>query len=353
VLACKNTSGSRPYHKPAARNAQLSTINQPTLPRFFSFVPFVVKLLTSFVHLRGTSFVPFVVKVLTRALRGKAFDLLTTPRHRSASYKIDPISGPSAFRDTFSIMITPQSRPEFPNHTQPTKILSGWKDIANYLGKGVRTVQRYEHTLRLPVRHPAGRRRGSVLATQAELDAWVAATPFREVAQPGYVSPAHPRPQAERLRDAAASQSSSGTKNHAQRVQVHLSIKLHPLDQATLATTLEHPGKREPQVDADCLNRETRSSRPCPKIEFPFVPFESLPFVVKLLTEPSISFVPFVSLSFVPFVVKLLTQPSISFVPFVSLSFVPFVVKLLTQPSISFVPFVSLSFVPFVVKLLT
>lgn len=58
--------------------------------------------------------------------------------------------------------------------------LSGWKEIANYLGKGVRTVQRYERELGLPVRRPAGRSTGSVLATKAELDAWVTASPIRE-----------------------------------------------------------------------------------------------------------------------------------------------------------------------------
>ena len=30
------------------------------------------------------------------------------------------------------------------------EIFSGWKDIANYLGKGVRTIQRYERELGLP-----------------------------------------------------------------------------------------------------------------------------------------------------------------------------------------------------------
>jgi len=60
-------------------------------------------------------------------------------------------------------------------------ILSGWKDIAHYLGKGVRTVQRYECELGLPVHHPAARKaKGSVIATKAELDAWVMASPSRE-----------------------------------------------------------------------------------------------------------------------------------------------------------------------------
>jgi hypothetical protein len=55
-----------------------------------------------------------------------------------------------------------------------SEVLSGWKDIANYLRKGVRTVQRYERELSLPVRRPAGKAKGSVIATRSELDAWVA-----------------------------------------------------------------------------------------------------------------------------------------------------------------------------------
>ena len=71
--------------------------------------------------------------------------------------------------------IMTDSRKEF----EATHFLCGWKDIANYLGKGVRTVQRYECHLGLPVRRPAGKSRGSVVATKAELDAWVSASPIR------------------------------------------------------------------------------------------------------------------------------------------------------------------------------
>jgi len=67
--------------------------------------------------------------------------------------------------------------------TEAPQFLSGWKDIANYLGKGVRTVQRYERELGLPVRRPAGKPWGSVVATKAEIDAWVAASPIREAFQ--------------------------------------------------------------------------------------------------------------------------------------------------------------------------
>jgi hypothetical protein len=61
--------------------------------------------------------------------------------------------------------------------------LSGWKEIARYLDKGVRTVQRYERDFGLPVRRPAGRPRASVVATKAEMDAWVSASPIREAYQ--------------------------------------------------------------------------------------------------------------------------------------------------------------------------
>lgn len=69
---------------------------------------------------------------------------------------------------------------ELPSKNELPQVLSGWKEIANYLGKGVRTVQRYERALGLPVRHPAGKPCGSVIATKAEMDAWVIASPIRE-----------------------------------------------------------------------------------------------------------------------------------------------------------------------------
>jgi hypothetical protein len=69
---------------------------------------------------------------------------------------------------------------ERPRNNEPPQFLSGWKDIASYLRKGVRTVQRYERQFGLPVRRPAGKPWGSVVATKAELDGWVKASPIRE-----------------------------------------------------------------------------------------------------------------------------------------------------------------------------
>jgi hypothetical protein len=63
--------------------------------------------------------------------------------------------------------------------TSPVRVLSGWKEVAKYLRSGVRTVQRYERELGLPIRHPLGKKRGSISADVTELDAWVYAKPIR------------------------------------------------------------------------------------------------------------------------------------------------------------------------------
>ncbi|HEY2499473.1 MAG TPA: hypothetical protein VGK24_20625 [Candidatus Angelobacter sp.] len=57
------------------------------------------------------------------------------------------------------------------------KLLNGWKEISHYLMRGVRTVQRWEIELGLPVHRPHGRSRSAVLAFSKELDEWLARTP--------------------------------------------------------------------------------------------------------------------------------------------------------------------------------
>jgi len=53
--------------------------------------------------------------------------------------------------------------------------LSSWKEIATYLGREVRTVQRWEKNADLPVRRLLHAQRGSVFAYTADLDTWLAA----------------------------------------------------------------------------------------------------------------------------------------------------------------------------------
>jgi hypothetical protein len=60
-------------------------------------------------------------------------------------------------------------------HEEHQAVLSCWKDIASYLGKGVRTVQRWEQDLGLPIRRPnGGGPKGPVTARKADLDNWLA-----------------------------------------------------------------------------------------------------------------------------------------------------------------------------------
>jgi phage terminase Nu1 subunit (DNA packaging protein) len=52
-------------------------------------------------------------------------------------------------------------------------LLTGWKEIANYMQRGVRTVQRWER-LGLPVRHLNKSGRSPLIAFSKEIDQWLA-----------------------------------------------------------------------------------------------------------------------------------------------------------------------------------
>jgi hypothetical protein len=66
------------------------------------------------------------------------------------------------------------SEPSKPSEGGPApSLLSDWKQIAGYFGRGVRTVQRWERDLGLPVRRIGEQRKGSVIAFVAELDDWL------------------------------------------------------------------------------------------------------------------------------------------------------------------------------------
>src|ERR1700694_4626832 len=54
----------------------------------------------------------------------------------------------------------------------PEGRLDSWKEIAAYLGRGVRTVQRWEREEGLPVHRLAHEKRGSIYARREELAAW-------------------------------------------------------------------------------------------------------------------------------------------------------------------------------------
>ena len=60
------------------------------------------------------------------------------------------------------------------NSVPGDQVLSSWKEIAAFFGKGVRTVQRWEQDFGLPVRRPMGSDKKAVLARPRDLDMWLA-----------------------------------------------------------------------------------------------------------------------------------------------------------------------------------
>lgn len=53
-------------------------------------------------------------------------------------------------------------------------VFTSWKEIASYLNKGIRTVQRWESKFDLPVQRPNKKEKGTVLISREELDRWLA-----------------------------------------------------------------------------------------------------------------------------------------------------------------------------------
>ena len=52
-------------------------------------------------------------------------------------------------------------------------VLNSWKEIANYLDRGIRTVQRWEYKLALPVHRLGPGKRNPVFAFPSELLTWL------------------------------------------------------------------------------------------------------------------------------------------------------------------------------------
>jgi hypothetical protein len=65
--------------------------------------------------------------------------------------------------------------------TPNDEVLNSWKEVAAYLGRGVRTVQRWEQELALPVRRPRGKSRSAVIAFKSELDKWLHNAPAEQL----------------------------------------------------------------------------------------------------------------------------------------------------------------------------
>ncbi len=77
-----------------------------------------------------------------------------------------------------------------PSRITKSQTLNSWKEIAQYLDRGVRTVQRWEDELDLPVRRLGKSKRSPVYAVISELKFWVATV---GVLPPNSKSPAKAR----------------------------------------------------------------------------------------------------------------------------------------------------------------
>lgn len=113
-----------------------------------------------------------------------------------------------------------------PPKNQSHVILNSWKEIASYLGRGVRTVQRWEQKLQLPVHRIGKGKRSPVFAVVSELKFWMVTSagknPFKVADKPGM-----PR-------------ESSGPRREAQ-----LAARLHQLAQAVAESSVRHQRNAE------------------------------------------------------------------------------------------------------------
>jgi len=57
------------------------------------------------------------------------------------------------------------------------QILRSWQEIAQYMGRGLRSVQRWERQFGLPIHRKTGRKRRQVFAFTDELQVWLRSTP--------------------------------------------------------------------------------------------------------------------------------------------------------------------------------
>jgi len=57
------------------------------------------------------------------------------------------------------------------------EVLQSWKQIARYIGRTERTVQRWEQAFGFPVHRPSGKCRSSVMALKREIEEWTRGKP--------------------------------------------------------------------------------------------------------------------------------------------------------------------------------
>lgn len=112
-------------------------------------------------------------------------------------------------------MVTSAARPE----PRATAVLNGWKEIAVYLGRGVRTVQRWHSELHLSVHKVRAAARSPVFEYKSELDLWMRQNALRDLGNSSHtVAPdcRHVSSAAERAMSSAGKMSLLISRQHDQ-----------------------------------------------------------------------------------------------------------------------------------------
>jgi len=109
-----------------------------------------------------------------------------------------------------------------------SQILNSWKEVAQYLGRGIRTAQRWERDLGLPVRRPRGKSRSAVIAFRKEIDVWLIDCPQTVNHHNGNGKSLPVRP-GEALPVAAILLESQGLRSKADELCKEMNVALHDL----------------------------------------------------------------------------------------------------------------------------
>ena len=131
------------------------------------------------------------------------------------------------------------------------QILNGWKEISSYINRSVRTVQRWEALLGLPVYRPALKDRSAVVGFSDELDRWISrAAP--DAGEEGAVAISNEGDDAGLSRAlenvnsmvADAAELSSRMRLLQEQLQESVVSYQHRIATGTLAPTASVPGRR-------------------------------------------------------------------------------------------------------------
>ena len=148
--------------------------------------------------------------------------------------------------------------------------LDSWKEIAAYLGRDVRTVQRWERREGLPVHRQQHDKLGSVYAFRHEIDAWRARAPARPEEPPADTA-SEPRrlwpqrPRCRRIAGVSAGSPAPDARALAISTRLALAVAIAVIVVIAVAGWLTD------------RQSATRGSAPCPEIRSIVVlPFENL-----------------------------------------------------------------------------